>query len=67
MTVDHYEPASVLVYVICNDRNQAKFSYLLTKGLIKGLIPNMTIFCSSSTEMHLFVMHYGMKVLENFC
>ena len=40
---------------------------LLIRGLMKGLSPNFPIFSSSSTEMHLFVMHYGMKVLENFC
>ena len=34
---------------------------------MKALIPNMAIFSSSSTEMHLFVMHYGIKALENFC
>ena len=33
---------------------------------MKGLSPNFPIFSSSSTEMHLFVMHYGMKVLEIF-
>ena len=44
-----------------------KLSYLLIRGLMKGLSPNFPIFSSSSTEMHLFVMHYGMKVLENFC
>ena len=44
-----------------------KLSYLLIRGLMKRLSPNFPIFCSSSTEMHLFVMHYGMKVLENFC
>ena len=43
-----------------------KLSYLLIRGLMKGLSPNFPIF-SSFTEMHLFVMHYGMKVLENFC
>ena len=40
-----------------------KLSYLLIRGLMKGLSPNFPIFSSSSTEMHLFVMHYGMKVL----
>ena len=44
-----------------------KLSYLLIRGLIKGLSHNFPIFSSSSTEMHLFVMHNGMKVLENFC
>ena len=37
-----------------------KLSYLLIRGLMKGLSPNFPIFSSSSTEMHLFVMHYGM-------
>ena len=44
-----------------------KLSYLLIRGLMKGLSPNFPICSSSSTEMHFFVMHYGMKVLENFC
>ena len=43
-----------------------KLSYLLIRGLMKGLSLNFPIF-SSSTEMHLFLMYYGMKVLENFC
>ena len=50
-----------------NSREFFKLSYLLIRGLMKGLSPNFPIFSSSSTEMHLFVMHYGMKVLENFC
>ena len=44
-----------------------KLSYLLIRGLMKGLSPNFPIFSSSSTEMHLFVMHYGIKALKNFC
>ena len=44
-----------------------KLSYLLIRGLMKELSPNFPIFSSSSTEMHLFLMYYGMKVLENFC
>ena len=44
-----------------------KLSYLLIRGLMKGLSPNLPIFSSSSTEMHCFVMHYGIKALENFC
>ena len=39
-----------------------KLSYLL-RGWMKGLSPNLPIFSSSSTEIYLFVMHYGMKVL----
>ena len=31
------------------------------------LIPNLAIFCSYSTEMHLLVINYGIKALENFC
>ena len=34
---------------------------------MKGLSPNLAIFTSSSKEMHLFVMHYGIEALENFC
>ena len=34
---------------------------------MKGLSPNLPIFSSSSTEMHLFVMHSGIKALEDFC
>ena len=44
-----------------------KLSYLLIRGLMKGLSPNLLIFSSSSTEMHVLVMHYGIKALENFC
>ena len=33
---------------------------------MKGLSPNLPIYSSSFTEMHLFVMHYGTKALENF-
>ena len=44
-----------------------KFSYLLIRGLMKGLSPNLPICSSSSTEMDLFVMQYGIKALENFC
>ena len=40
-----------------------KFSYLLIRGLMKGSSPNLAIVSSSSTEIHLFVMHYGMNVL----
>ena len=31
-----------------------------------GLNPNLAIFSKNSTEMHLFVMHYGIEGLENF-
>ena len=33
-----------------------KLSYLLIRGLMKGLSHNFPIFSSSFTEMHLFVM-----------
>ena len=34
---------------------------------MKGLSRNVAISSRSSTEMHLFVMHYGTKALKNFC
>ena len=43
-----------------------KLSYLLINGLMKGLSPNLPIFSSSSTEIHLCLMHYCIKALENF-
>ena len=43
-----------------------RLSYLLIRGLMRGLSPNLPICSSSSTEMDLFVMHYGIKALEIF-
>ena len=34
---------------------------------MKGLSRNLAISSRSSIEMHLFVMHYGIKALKNFC
>ena len=36
-----------------------KFSYLLIRGLIKGLIPNYAIFSTFSTDIYHYVVHYG--------
>ena len=44
-----------------------KLFHLLIRVWMKGLSRNLAISSRASTEMHLFVMHYGIKALENFC
>ena len=38
-----------------------EFSHLLIRGLIKGLSPNLTIFCMFSIEIYYYIVYNGSK------
>ena len=59
MEMYHYVVHSIRVLLEKFLESIFRFSHLLIRGLIKGLIPNWAIISTSSVEMYHCVVHNG--------